>query len=311
MKHTLQWHPAFEAAMQIELSGEADKLQFLKEFNLTNGPLRIDTLIIKMERDARVEKRIGRIFRQYNILEYKSPGKSHTVNGFFKVMSYAGLLQSGTKKEQEIPPEEITITLIGNQYPKKLMAFLKKRYSVQVNQECDGIYYVNDLLFPLQIVVQRELDPRENVWLSRLRQDLQMERDVEVLARAYRGKDSDPLYSAVMDLIVRANWKMYKEGETVCDALNELFADKMEAKRREGERRGEIRGEIRGEQKGERKGKAQAVLDILSELGEIPAEVREAILSQENLDTLTRWLKLAARSDSIHAFAQGMERKDA
>ena len=182
-----------------------------EEFNLTNGPLRIDTLIIKMERDARVEKRIGRIFRQYNILEYKSPGKAHTVNGFFKVMSYAGLLQSGTKKEQEIPPEEITITLIGNQYPKKLMAFLKKRYSVQVNQECDGIYYVNDLLFPLQIVVQRELDPRENVWLSRLRQDLQMERDVEVLARAYRGKDSDPLYSAVMDLIVRANWKMYKE----------------------------------------------------------------------------------------------------
>ena len=160
-------------------------------------------------------------------------------------------------------------------------------------------------------MVQRELDPKENVWLSRLRQDLQMERDVEVLARAYRGKDSDPLYSAVMDLIVRANWKMYKEGETVCDALNELFADKLEAKRREGERKGEIRGEIRGEQKGERKGKAQAVLDILSELGEIPAEVREAILSQENLDTLTRWLKLAARSDSIHAFAQGMERKDA
>ena len=77
-------------------------------------------------------------------------------------------------------------------------------------------------------MVQRELDPKENVWLSRLRQDLQMERDVEVLARAYRGKDSDPLYSAVMDLIVRANWKMYKEGETVCDALNELFADKLE-----------------------------------------------------------------------------------
>ena len=30
MKHTLQWHPPFEAAKQIELSGEADKLQFLR-----------------------------------------------------------------------------------------------------------------------------------------------------------------------------------------------------------------------------------------------------------------------------------------
>lgn len=83
MKRTLQWHPAFQAAMQIELAQEADKLQFLKEFNLTNGPLRVDTLVIKADRGVRIQKRIGRIFRQYNILEYKSPSKSHTVNGFF------------------------------------------------------------------------------------------------------------------------------------------------------------------------------------------------------------------------------------
>ena len=72
--------------------------------------------------------------------------------------------------------------------------------------------------------------------------NLQMREDVEALARAYKGKDGNPLYSAVMDLIVRANWKIYEEGETVCDALNELFADKLEAKRAEGERKGWIEG---------------------------------------------------------------------
>lgn len=172
MSQILQWHPAFQAAMQI-----------------------------------------GRIFKRYNILEYKSPEKSHTVNSFFKVVSYAGLLQSNTQREQEIPPEEITITLIGDRYPRRLLAYLKRRHRIGIEQAYPGIYYVEGLLFPMQVVVQRELDKGENVWLSRLRQNLQMQEDVEALARAYKGKDGNPLYSAVMDLIVRANWKIYEEGE--------------------------------------------------------------------------------------------------
>ena len=250
MSQILQWHPAFQAAMQIELSEEMDKLEFLKEYNLTSGPLRIDTLIIKKEKDAEIQKQIGRIFKRYNILEYKSPEKSHTVNSFFKVVSYAGLLQSNTQREQEIPPEEITITLIGDRYPRRLLAYLKRRHRIGIEQAYPGIYYVEGLLFPMQVVVQRELDKGENVWLSRLRQNLQMREDVEALARAYKGKDGNPLYSAVMDLIVRANWKIYEEGETVCDALNELFADKLEAKRAEGERKGWMEGKNEGRSEG-------------------------------------------------------------
>ena len=41
----LQWHPAFQAVLQIELSGEAEYLQFLKEYNLTDGPLRADRCV--------------------------------------------------------------------------------------------------------------------------------------------------------------------------------------------------------------------------------------------------------------------------
>lgn len=42
----LQWHPAFQAAMQIELQEELDYLTFYSEYNLTKKPLQIDTLII-------------------------------------------------------------------------------------------------------------------------------------------------------------------------------------------------------------------------------------------------------------------------
>ena len=49
MKKVLQWHPAFQAVLQIEFSGEAQYLQFFKEYNLTDSPLRIDTLVIKKD----------------------------------------------------------------------------------------------------------------------------------------------------------------------------------------------------------------------------------------------------------------------
>ena len=44
-KKALQWHPAFQAALQIEFMDEPCQLEFLKEFNLTEKPLQIDTLV--------------------------------------------------------------------------------------------------------------------------------------------------------------------------------------------------------------------------------------------------------------------------
>ena len=46
-------------------------MQFLKEYNLTDSPLRIDTLIVKREAEIQIQKKIGRLFRRYNIIEYK------------------------------------------------------------------------------------------------------------------------------------------------------------------------------------------------------------------------------------------------
>ena len=62
MEKPLQWHPAFQAVLQIEFAEEAEHLQFLKEYNLTDSPLRIDTLIVKKEKGVKLRKKIGRIF---------------------------------------------------------------------------------------------------------------------------------------------------------------------------------------------------------------------------------------------------------
>lgn len=85
-------------------------------------------------------------------------------------------------------------------------------------------------MFPLQILVIPRLPKEDFTWLGRLRTDLTLCEDIEPLAKAYAGKEQNPLYEAVMDLIVRANWNKYKEGREMCNALEELFADKMKEK---------------------------------------------------------------------------------
>ena len=68
----IQWHPAFDAALQIELGEETKYLEFDSEHLLSKKPMQIDVLV-KNERHVKIQKNIGRIFRQYNVVEYKSP----------------------------------------------------------------------------------------------------------------------------------------------------------------------------------------------------------------------------------------------
>ena len=57
-------------------------------------------------------------------------------------------------------------------------------------------------------------------------------------------------------------------------------------------------------------GKAEAVLEMLLELmndlGEIPDELRNRITSEKDLETLKKWHRLAARSESLDEFLEKM-----
>ena len=74
-KNKLQWHPAFQAALQIELEEDKPYLEFYSKYNLTKKPMQIDTLIRKAE-GWQCKKKLARFFRGHNIIEYKSPWDS-------------------------------------------------------------------------------------------------------------------------------------------------------------------------------------------------------------------------------------------
>lgn len=57
---------------------------------------------------------------------------------------------------------------------------------------------------------------------------------------------------------------------------------------------------------GKAEGKAECILDLLAELGTVPAELHDRIMSEKDLDILANWFKQAAKAESLEQFIQGM-----
>ena len=57
---------------------------------------------------------------------------------------------------------------------------------------------------------------------------------------------------------------------------------------------------------GVKTGKADAILELLEDHGEIPQEIRDRIYAEKKLDVLKQWLKLAARATSLEEFVGKM-----
>lgn len=57
---------------------------------------------------------------------------------------------------------------------------------------------------------------------------------------------------------------------------------------------------------GKMEGKAEAIFELLSDLGEVSEDLKQCISNQRDLAILTSWLKLAAKSQSIEEFEKGI-----
>ena len=225
----LQWHPAFFAEIQIELQEDAEHLIFENEHQLGTKPKEIDVLIIKKDKGRVIRKNIGRIFRQHNIVEYKSPLDYLSIDDFYKVYGYTCFYKSDTSQMDSIPIEELTITLVTGKYPRKLIHHLKTKLRYQVKKAESGIYYVTGDKIPIQIIVTKELTEAENLWLKSLTNELEQNETAEKLLEEYSKNQANALYRSVMELIVRANKQKFEEVKGMCDALRELMKDEIDA----------------------------------------------------------------------------------
>ena len=125
--------------------------------------------------------------------------------------------------------DELTITFICNHFPRKMVQHLKEFRGLDISHVAAGIYYITGDAFPIQLLVTRELDSKENLWLQSLRNNMSKPEEIEVLLKEYEVKKSSKLYQAAMEVITRANWDAVKEvKETMCEALKELMAEEFQ-----------------------------------------------------------------------------------
>ena len=227
----LQWHPALYAGLQIELREDSDNLIFENEHQLGTKPKQIDALIIKKQRDIPVKKNIGRIFRKYNVVEYKSPTDYLSIDDFYKGCAYAMFYKSDTQKVDEIPIQDITLTFISVEYPQKLVKHLKEVLEYNISEKCKGIYHIikeKDIL-PVQLIVTSRLNWEDNLWLRSLTNKLEDKNQIKKIVNEYHENKRNNLYESVMDIIVKANHKEFEEAKgDMCKALEELMADVIE-----------------------------------------------------------------------------------
>lgn len=179
-------------------------------------------------KQAVIRKNIGRIFRKYNIVEYKSPTDYLSIDDFYKVYAYACFYKTDTHGVDGIKAEDITLTFVCTNTPKKLLNHLVKirKYRIELFEK--GIYYICGDFFPIQLIITSELSKKNNFWLRNLTNRITKQEDVEELVIEYQKHRGDKLYQAVMDTIVRANEKSFEEEKNMCEAIIDLFRDEYD-----------------------------------------------------------------------------------
>ena len=81
-----------------------------------------------------------------------------------------------------------------------------------------------------------------------------------------------------------------------------LLEDLLKEERENGRIEGRAEGRAEGKVEGKVEGKAESILELLSDLGEVPEELRKKILGEKDLDILKSYLKKASASKTIEEF---------
>ncbi len=288
MKDTkIQWHPGFVSAMNLELMKYRESLEFEKEYNLNTKPLEIDLLIIKKDAGIDIDNEIGRLFRGHNIMEYKSPGDRLDIDVFYKTGAYAGLYKSYGSTVDERKAEDLTVSLVREAKPEGLFEYFRE-HGYRLFNPYKGIYYVEgNVLFPTQIIVTKELDEKNHVWLRALSGDVET-KDARLLLEKMKGlneKGDQELAEAVLEVMMAANETLiedWKGDETMLEALMEIMEPQLRQREENWREKGREEGRKEGRKEGMRAGICGAV-EMLRGLGHSDEDIKAIIMNKYEL----------------------------
>jgi len=304
------WHSAFAQAIEHELEDCRDALTFETEHQLTTEPLRIDVLIIKKKRNVVIKKNIAQIFREFNVIEFKAPGDSVTIENYHKTHCYSRLYASLNRKDIA----DMSVTVVVMRHPRKLLGFLRSRYAVKNVQP--GIYLVEGDTSPTQILVSEELPKEDNFWLANLRNDLTEEQMERVLAAAKGRVAMDAYVYAVVEANAETMEELHmkrKKDVFLTEKLDAYFrernapfiAERIAEGKAEGKAIGVAEGIAEGEAKGEAKAGREIILESLrTRFGKVPKHIERGINQMNDPIALKSLAVRTANCKTLEEFAE-------
>ena len=236
----IQWHPGFYGAAELEFISNKGDLEFQREFNLSKEPIRMDLLIIKKLSNVRTENEIGHIFRKFNVVEYKSHDDALSIDDYYKTVGYACLYKGLGETVDQIPANELTISIFRESYPREMFEAMKN-LGLEIKERYPGIYYISgkQALFDTQVVVTKQLDGEMHRTLRVLSKHVKEEdirRFVEEAIQMSEPGDRNNV-DAVLQVSVSANKEIYETirrcDKVMCEALRELMKEDFEQTKQE------------------------------------------------------------------------------
>ena len=236
----IQWHPGFYGAAELEFISNKGDLEFQREFNLSKEPIRMDLLIIKKLSNIRIKNEIGHIFRKFNVVEYKSHDDALSIDDYYKTVGYACLYKGLGETVDQIPANELTISIFRESYPREMFEAMKN-LGLEIKERYPGIYYISgkQALFDTQVVVTKQLDGEMHRTLRVLSKHVKEEdirRFVEEAIQMSEPGDRNNV-DAVLQVSVSANKEIYETirrcDKVMCEALRELMKEDFEQTKQE------------------------------------------------------------------------------
>ena len=230
-----RFHYGFYAAMEVFYDLANIPLTYEQEVELGKDPVRLDFLVIKKDTDIVLDDPIGEFFKQVNIFEYKSPEDGLSIDDFYKVQAYGLLYKGFGRKVNELPIENITLTIVRHTYPKDMMKMLQNS-DIIISNVHSGIYrFEGKLSIPVQLVISSQLPSGEYEGLRLLAKGATIE-DIKNYAEKAIASGNERIKGnvrTVIDVCLNVN-KNLKEVKEMYEAVREVFKDAFAKERQEG-----------------------------------------------------------------------------
>ena len=265
----IEYHYGFYGAVHAEYEPAHVQMEYLQEHELGDEPVRMDMLIIKHD-TAELKDPIGSFFRTHNVLEYKSPEDSLSIDDFYKTLGYALLYKGMGKRVNEIPLEELTASIFRHAFPRELFRALQLS-GLSVTEAYPGIYRVwGAVNVPVQVVVTSRLPEGEYSAFKVLAKGAAKEDIIRLLKLA---ESDNPMMRDYIRAVMRVSFSVnvqtveeIKEAGIMPEALREIFKDELQ----EAEKKGRTEGRAEG-----RESRSEEIYERLRAANMPEAQARE------------------------------------